>query len=114
MADTKQMQFGMRLKQIDRNHRRLAKGYVTSINHDGLIIARPHNQASRIPLRGIFLCLLALMLFKGFLFAQLGETAYGERMAQLNGGTMFEKAGAYVMTPEPATVWIAARISTYL
>jgi len=108
------MQFGMRLKQIDRNHRQLAKGYVTSINHDGLIIARPHQRASRAPLRAIFLCLLALMLFKGFLFAQLGETAYDARMAQLGSGTMFEKAGAYVMTPDPATVWIAARIGTYL
>jgi len=114
MASTKQMQFGMRLKQIERHHHRLAKGYVTSINHDGLIIARPHKRASSAPLRGIFLFLLTLLMFKGFLFAQLGETAYGERMALLDGGTMFEKAGAYVMTPDPATLWIAARISTYL
>ncbi|MBV1867979.1 MAG: hypothetical protein KUG69_08755 [Marinosulfonomonas sp.] len=114
MADIKQMQFGMRLKRIDQHHRSLAKGYVTSINHDGLIIAKPHRRASRAPLRGIFLCLFTLIMFKGFLFAQLGETAYGDRLASLDHGTILEKVGAYIMTADPATVWISERIQTYI
>ena len=114
MADAKQMQFGERLRQIDRRHRKLSHGYVTSMNHDGLVIARPRRKSSGAPLRGLFLCLLILLVFKGFLHAQLGSTAYGDRIVLLQGGTIVEKIGAYAMKPDPVTLWISGRIEPLL
>ena len=114
MADAKHIQFGQRLKRIDRHHRKLARGYVTSINPNGLIVARPSRQTSLFPLRGLFLCLLTLLAFKGFLYAQLGPTAYGERVALLQSGTIVENMGAYAMKADPATVWIAGQMAPYL
>ena len=114
MADVKQIQFGQRLVKINKRNQKLARGYVTSVNHDGLIIARPHRKSSHTPLRGLFLCLLVLMVFKGFLYAQLGETAYSDRMALLEGGTMVEQIGAYAMKPDPVTTWIASYIGNFI
>lgn len=114
MADAKQIQFGQRLRRIDRNHRKISRGYVASMNHDGLVIARPRRKSSGFPLRGLFLCLLMLLTFKGFLFAQLGETAYADRVALLEGGTVVEKVGAYAMKADPVTLWIAGQIEQFL
>lgn len=114
MTDAKQIQFGHRLRRIDRHHRKLARGYVTSVNHDGLIVARPRRQTSLFPLRGLFLCLLTLLAFKGFIYAQLGPTSYGERVALLQEGTIVEKMGGYAMTADPVTLWIAGQIDPFI
>lgn len=114
MADAKQLQFGQRLSRIDRHHRKINQGYVASMNHDGLVIARPRKQGSRVPLRGIFLCLLVLIAFKGFLFAEIGERAYADRMAILQGGTFVEQIGAYAMKADPVTLWVAGQIEPLL
>lgn len=114
MADVKQIQFGQRLRRIDNNRRKVSRGYVTSMNHDGLVIARPRKQSSGFPLRGLFLCLSILLTFKGFLFAQLGEAAYTDRVALLEAGTIVEKIGAYAMKADPVTLWIAGQIGQIL
>ncbi len=114
MADAKQIEFGQRLRRIDRHHKKLARGYITSINHDGLIVARPRRRTSLFPLRGLFLCLLTLLAFKGFLYAHLGPTSYGERVALLQSGTIVENMGAYAMKADPVTVWIAEQMAPYL
>lgn len=114
MPDAKQLQFGERLRRIDRHHRKLSHGYVASMNHDGLVIARPRRKSSGTPLRGLFLCLLVLMVFKGFLYAHLGEPAYGDRVALLEGGTVVEKMGAYAMKADPVTTWIAGQLEPLL
>lgn len=114
MADAKQIQFGQRLRRIDRHHRKLARGYVTTVNHDGLIIARPRRQTSLFPLRGLFLCLLILLAFKGFLYAHLGPAAYADRVALLESGTVVEKMGAYAMKADPVTLWVSEQIRPFL
>ena len=111
MANAKQMEFGARLNKIDRSHRQLAHGYVTSVNHDGLIIAKPSRQASRRPLRGVFMGLAVLLVFKAFVYAQIGSAAYAERIGLLEAGTIVEQIGAYVMHADPVTVWIAEQIT---
>lgn len=114
MADAKQLEFGERINRIDRTHRKLAKGYVTSVNHDGLIIARPHRQSSRLPLRGLFLSLLVLLTFKGFVYAQIGATAYQDRVELLANGTIVEQIGGYAMYADPVTLWIAGQFANVL
>jgi len=114
MPDAKQIQFGQRLSRIDKHHRKLARGYVTSVNHDGLIIARPQRKSNGVSLRALFVCLLTLMVFKGFLYAQLGEVAYNDRMILLQNGTIVEQVGAYAMKVDPATYWISEQIGKML
>ena len=58
--------------------------------------------------------LLIGFLFKGFVFAYLGEEAYAERVTSLQSGTAMEKAGAWVMQPDPATLLIANSIGAIL
>lgn len=112
MADAKQMEFSERLGRIDKAHRQMSRGYVTSVNHDGLIIARPRRKSSRLPLRGLFLSLAVLLTFKGFVYAQIGEAAYTDRVNLLANGTIVERIGAYAMHADPATLWIARQIAT--
>ncbi|NSX54226.1 hypothetical protein HRQ87_05385 [Sulfitobacter sp. 1151] len=92
----------------------MSRGVVTSVNHDGLIIARPRRAAPRFPVKGIILMIIAFFAFKGFLLAQLGDATYGQRIATLQQGTGVEQAGAWAMQVDPLTQWIAGQIGTYL
>ena len=106
--------FDKRLKQITRRHEKMANGVVRSVNPDGLIVARPRAYRPRFPLKGLIVVLAIGFLFKGFLFAYLGETAYAERVAMLQSGTAMEKAGAWVMQADPATLAVASVMQTVL
>ena len=111
MADTQQLEFGQRLRRIDQTHRKLSRGYVTTVESDGLIVAKPQRQSSHIAARSLFAILFVLLAFKVFLYAQIGATAYDQRLAQLENGSFIEKMGAYVMYPDPLTVRMAGIIA---
>jgi len=113
-VDVNMKDFGKRVKRINKRHRKLANGYVPSVNHDGLIIAKVRRSGPRFPWKGIALCFLAFFAFKGFLLSQLGETTYNERIGSLSAGTYIEKAGAYAMSADPVTAWVAIQIRTVL
>lgn len=112
--DLNMKDFGKRVKRINKRNRKLANGYVTSINHDGLIIAKVRRSGPRFPWKGIALCFIAFFAFKGFLLAQLGEATYNNRVASLQAGTSIEKIGAYGMSADPVTQWVASQINTVL
>ncbi|MEN8887838.1 MAG: hypothetical protein ABF243_03100 [Celeribacter marinus] len=99
--------FEKRLTRIEVQRRKLEHGAVYSVNQDGLIIARPRRHASRNPLRLVFLSLLGVLLFKALVFASLGAVSYNARVATLKEGTLVERAGAWAMTADPATIWVA-------
>ncbi|WP_090210192.1 hypothetical protein [Yoonia litorea] len=92
----------------------MARGAVRKVNADGLIVARPRAYRPRFPLKGLLVVLAIGFLFKGFLFAYLGETAYAERVAGLQAGSTMEQAGAWVMQPDPATLAVASLLQTIL
>ncbi|WP_037293066.1 hypothetical protein [Roseobacter sp. CCS2] len=109
-----QVPFDKRLKRIVRRHDKMSNGVVKSINSDGLIVAKPRLYRPRFPLKGLLAVLFLGFLFKGFLFAYLGEAEYIERVAALQGGSVLEQAGAWVMQPDPVTVIAADGIATIL
>jgi hypothetical protein len=109
-----QIQFDERLRQLSRKHRAMSRGYVTQIQSDGLIIARPVRQPIQIPVRAVLLFVLAFFGFKAFLVANLGPQTYDDRLARLNEGTIVEQAGAYVMQADPLTMWGAKQIGPIL
>ncbi|WP_342070066.1 hypothetical protein [Yoonia algicola] len=92
----------------------MSNGVVRTINSDGLIVAKPRLYRPRFPLKGLLAVLFLGFLFKGFLFAYLGEAAYAERVATLQAGTVLEQAGAWVMQADPVTVLAADGIAMIL
>ncbi|MEO1638385.1 MAG: hypothetical protein AAFU41_03975 [Pseudomonadota bacterium] len=107
--------FDKRLKRIVRRHEKInSAGAVKTVNSDGLIVARPRLYKPRFPLKGLAVVLFLGFLFKGFLFAYLGDEGYAERVATLQGGSALEQAGAWIMQPDPATAFIAEGIKTIL
>ena len=106
--------FDKRLKRIVRRHDRMARGVVKTVNADGLIVARPRIYTPRFPLKGLLVLIVAGFVFKGFLFAYLGEAAYADRVASLKQGSVMEQAGAWVMQADPATVYISGAIENIL
>ena len=114
MANANLQNFDSRLRRISRRHRKMATGYVTSVNHDGLIIARPRRHAPRFPWKGMTLTIVLLLLFKGFLYLNLGGITYDARVEKLKEGTVIEQAGAFAMQADPATVWVAAQLQSLL
>ena len=106
--------FDKRLKKIVRRHDKMSNGVVRSVSSDGLIVAKPRLYRPRFPLKGLLAVLFLGFLFKGFLFAYLGEAGYAERVGTLAGGTMLEQAGAWVMQPDPVTLMAADGIGLIL
>lgn len=113
MSDAQMQEFDQRLRRIDRQHQALARGFVLSVSKDGLIVARPAREGRPLPWRGLLLVLVAMMLFKGMLHAQIGPQNYDDRIARLEAGTVAEKAGAYVMAADPVTLWLSERLKVF-
>jgi len=101
------MPFDRRLKRIVRNHQRMSHGVVHSVNSNGLIVARPRIYNPKFPIKGLLLTVAAMFVFKGFLFASLGAETFNARLAELAAGSTVDKAGAWVMQADTATVAIA-------
>jgi len=114
MADANMKDFGKRVRRINKRHRKLANGYMPSVNHDGLIVAKVRRSGPRFPWKGVALCFVAFFAFKGFLLVQLGEATFNERVQKLEAGTVVEQAGAYAMSADPITKWIASQIQSVL
>lgn len=103
-------EFERRMSRISRRHSKLSHGYVTAVTDDGLVVARPKRRGNGFMLRGLVLIAIVMVLFKGFLHAQLGPLAYQERVDQLAAGTVIEQAGSYAMVADPLTVWISSKV----
>lgn len=109
MAEAQYQDFDRRVRRIVRNHRRIERGFVTTIDETGLLVARPRRALPRISYSWFVGMLMLLFAFKVYLFAVLGPTIYEERVTKLSNGTVIEQAGAFVMQSDPLTVWIAGQ-----
>ncbi len=105
-------EFERRMRRINRRHSKLSHGYVTKVTDDGLVVAKPRRPRGYATLRGIFLILIVLFVFKGFLHANLGPTAYQERVDGLTSGNAIEQVGGYAMMADPITLWLSSVISS--
>ncbi len=111
MSDANHVRFDRRVQKILREHRKLSRGYVTTVNHDGLVIARPRRgNGATVLLRGLLLGMLTFVGLKAFLYVQLGPEAYAARTALLEGGSQVEAVGAWAMAMDPATLWVATQV----
>lgn len=106
--------FEKRARAVESRHRKLADGYVTRMDKDGVMRHAPIRKFRLIRPRMIVYALGAFLAFKVFLVTQLGNVTYNERVMVLSQGSMVERAGAYVMAIDPATEWLAAALQPYV
>ena len=102
-----QVHFEKRLRRIVKNHQRMANGVTYRVDQTGLIQATPRIYNPKFPLRGLILLIGTAFLFKGYIFATLGQATYTDRVAGLQGGSLIEQAGAWIMQADPATLAVA-------
>lgn len=105
-------EFDRRMRRISKRHSKLSHGFVTSVNPDGLVVAKPQRRSYRGTVRGLVILFAVMILFKGVLHAQLGAGAYENRVNALKTGSVAEQAGAWVMTPDPVTLWISNHVAS--
>jgi len=105
-------EFERRMRRISRRHTRLSQGYRTEITGDNLVVAKPRAKTPVGTIRGLIIVFLTVLVFKGFLHAQLGAGAYDNRIDRLSQGTIVEQAGAWAMTADPVTLWISKTVSS--
>ena len=82
------------------------RGSLESFNHDGLEIARRKTKRRELPIRQIFLFLVAVLSFKIFLFLDMGGAAYGAKIEELSQGAAWERLAARAMVLDPASKWL--------
>lgn len=114
MIDANFQTFDKRIRRLTKRNRRLSHGYVMTVNHDGLVVANVRPQKTGFPWFGLVLIFAGLLVFKGFLFAQLGPLTYEDRVGKLANGTVIEQGGAYIMYADPITISIAGNFSPIL
>ena len=105
-------EFERRMRRINRRHSKLSHGFVTQITDDGLVVAKPSKPRGYALVRGAFLLLLVMVIFKGFLHSNLGAVAYQAQVETLRGGNTIEQIGALAMTADPVTLSISSAISS--
>lgn len=115
MADRNMNTFEDRLDRIKRDHRGLASGYVRLEERNGTIVpVRKVRARHGFPWRGLFLVLLAFVVFKSMLFSMLGPVRYVEHHARLEQGTVVERMGAWALRPDPATIYLSEKITPFI
>ena len=99
--------FHKRLRRIIRRHRLLAAGYTMKLNSDNLLVAHPRHLSPKFPWRAMATVLVVGFGFKAFLIAALGDATYLSRLGGLSHGHALERAGAWVMQPDPLSQMVA-------
>ncbi len=96
--------FSRRYRDIQRKHRRLARGYYTRIGKNGVIEHVPlRPQRSGSLLAPALVVLGAVLCFKVLMSAHLGPETYGRHLDALAAGNAGERLGALVLAPDPLT-----------
>lgn len=102
--------FDKRQRAVVQKHHKLANGYTTKLNRNGIIEHKPIRRVPVVSLKGVLFALLGFFAFKAVLFASLGGEEYLARVAHLAQGTGVERAGAWLMGLDPASLWLATQL----
>jgi len=105
-------EFDRRMRRISRRQSKLSRGYVTAVTDDGMVVAKPRRRGNGGAVRGFAIIMIVVILFKGFLHAQLGAASYQDRVEALAEGSVIEQAGAWAMTADPVTLWLSGHLSS--
>lgn len=106
--------FESRIGAIERRHSR-QQGRRSYVERNGLILPDLSRERRRgLPWRGALTAVLCVTLFKSFMIWHEGEAGYRERLAELREGDGGARAAAWILTDDPASLWLAERIGFVL
>lgn len=99
--------YNKRQNAVRRKHARLARGYTTKLDRNGVFVHVPDNKTGGISFRILLWAALLFMGFKGLVLAGLGAETYQGHVDTLAQGTGFERVGAWLMQIDPVTAGLA-------
>lgn len=100
--------FEARLKAIEGKSKPGSR-VETRVMDDGLVVdVVKADRRTIFPIKGLLIAGLIIVALKGFLFAQLGETEYVDRIDRLSQGSTVEVAAAFLLDADPATRMLAS------
>lgn len=103
VADVNKDRFETRLQQIEQKTNP-GKRVQQRVTEDGLVVdVVKSDRRTLLPLKSILMAGVIFILLKSFIFAQLGEPEYLERIDKLSRGSAVEVAAAFLLDADPAT-----------
>ncbi|MBS0125560.1 hypothetical protein [Thetidibacter halocola] len=106
--------FRKRQQNLRRKHERMARGYVTGIDQNGLIVQTPDSKTGGRVLRLLVMLVAGFIGFKILLLAGLGPEQYSLHVTQLKSGSTGEQVGAWFMQIDPLSALLAGYLSPLL
>ncbi|MEM1375269.1 MAG: hypothetical protein AAGF78_12895 [Pseudomonadota bacterium] len=106
--------FGKRINRIERKHRKLARGGVTVLRSDGLMVLRPRRTGFARILAFVLISAAVFCCFKAIVYVADGPISYEARLAQLETGTGPEAMAARLMEVDPLTQTIITHGEPYI
>ncbi len=106
--------FDNRIRRINRRHRKMTRGCEGRLTQDGLVVAVSVDPPRRFPWAPLLALALVFLLFKSMVFTSLGAAEYRNRVDLMARGTVVEQAGAWLLSPDVTTLWLANQIRIWV
>lgn len=106
--------FRKRDAALRKKHIRMARGYRNRLNRNGVIIQEPDSKIGGVALRLLVLATVLFIGFKVMVLSGLGPETYTQHVAKLAEGTVYERAGAWLMQIDPMTARLSEMVSALL
>jgi hypothetical protein len=74
---------------------------------------RPARRRTSI-LKPLIVVLLSVTTLKAALYREIGPETYNARVSELTASQGLDRVGGYLMMSDPATIWLAGKMSEYL
>lgn len=109
VADANKERFDQRLSGLGKKNdptQRVEK----RVRKDGLVVHVPTSKSKKrslIPVKGVLIAAALFVLLKSFLFAELGEAEYLERVEGLKQGGTVQVSAAFLLDADPVTRTVA-------
>ena len=116
MANANKEKFDQRLAGLGKKNdptQRVEK----RVRKDGLVVHVATSKSKKrglIPVKGVLIAAALFVLLKSFLFAELGEAEYLERLESLKQGGAVQVSAAFLLDADPATRSVASFLKNTL
>ena len=104
--------FHRRQQRVARRHRRMADGYVTRLNENGLFEQRPVRDWRGLLLRPLTILVALFFVLKLIFVVYLGVPGYEAQLATFQEDTLGDVTARVVMQLDPITRSIAETLRT--
>ncbi len=106
--------FGKRAQAVENRHRKLADGFVTKLDRNGVIRHAPRTKIRFFRPSFIVYVVLGVFLAKAGLLYSMGEQKYQQHLDHLAAGSTVEQFGGMAMQVDPVTREVARVMSAFL